>query len=288
MTESNTAALLALLKRHYIKPGQDLPGGVFLPEVGQNGSWGAGSRCDAIYVGFTSSSGRMLVGHELKVSRADWLNELNKPGKADQWADQCHEWWLVVPNPAIVHEGELPAGWGLMYPGRSKTRMQVHTPAERKDPRTHQPSWDSVRSIIARHDTLRAETILAARAKATKDAQETINERVERLVALQVRDQPDAAELAARLKSVEEALGAPIDWSKRESNLPLYGHVGLDQIAEMAGAVRALGSVQKAVLWFTQGWNDPIGNTRDALDRLDAAFNEMRAADSRTAEETPP
>lgn len=288
MTESNTEALLALLKRHYIKPGQDLPGGVFLPEVGQNGSWGAGSRCDAIYVGFTSSSGRMLVGHELKVSRADWLNELNKPGKADQWADQCHEWWLVVPNPAIVHEGELPAGWGLMYPGRSKTRMQVHTPAERKDPRTHQPSWDSVRSIIARHDTLRAETILAARAKATKDAQETINERVERLVALQVRDQPDAAELAARLKSVEEALGAPIDWSKRESNLPLYGHVSLDQIAEMAGAVRALGSVQKAVLWFTQGWNDPIGNTRDALDRLDAAFNEMRAADSRTAEETPP
>lgn len=287
MTESNTAALLALLKRHYIKPGRDLPGGVFLPEVGQNGSWGAGSRCDAIYVGFTSSSGRMLVGHELKVSRADWLNELNKPGKADQWADECHEWWLVVPNPAIVHEGELPAGWGLMYPGRSKTRMQVHTPAERKDPRTHQPSWDSVRSIIARHDTLRAETILAARAKATKDAEAMVTERVERLVELQVRDQPDASELAARLKRIEEALGAPIDWSDRSTNLPLYGHVSLAQVAEMAGAVRELGSVQKAVLWFTQGWNDPVGQTRSALDRLDAALRGMRAAGS-AAEETPP
>lgn len=287
MTESNTTALLALLKRHYIRPGRDLPGGVFLPEVGQNGSWGAGSRCDAIYVGFTSSSGRLLVGHELKVSRADWLNELNKPGKADQWADECHEWWLVVPNPAIVHEGELPAGWGLMYPGRSKTRMQVHTPAARKDPRTHQPSWDAVRSIIARHDTLRAETIHEARAKATKDAEATVTERVDRLVALQVRDQPDASELSARLKRIEDALGAPIDWSDRDTNLPMYGHVSLAQIAEMAGAVRELGSVQKAVLWFTQGWNDPVGQTRSALDRLDAALRGMRAAGS-AAEETPP
>ena len=41
----SSADLLARLQRHYIKPGAPLPGGVFLPEVGVNGSWGAAGRC---------------------------------------------------------------------------------------------------------------------------------------------------------------------------------------------------------------------------------------------------
>lgn len=210
---SETATLLALLQRHYIKPGLDLPGGIFLPEVGWNGGGpGAGSGgCDAIYVGFTSSSGRLLVGHELKVSRADWLNELNKPGKADGWADNCHQWWLVVNDPAIVHEGELPAGWGLMSPGRSKTRMQVHTAAETKG-REHVPSWVAVRSIMARQDTLRANAIAKGRAdavdKARADVNKQVAEAVERRMAVAA---PDAAQLSDRLKAVETALGANLD-----------------------------------------------------------------------------
>ena len=66
------------LERHYIKPGPLLPPGIFLPEVGWNPAGGASGRaggCDAIWVGFTTTSGRILVGHELKVSRADWLND---------------------------------------------------------------------------------------------------------------------------------------------------------------------------------------------------------------------
>ena len=62
MATETTQALLDRLKRHYIKTGTDLPGGVFVPEVGQNGGWGAGSRCDAIFVGFTSTSGRIPLG----------------------------------------------------------------------------------------------------------------------------------------------------------------------------------------------------------------------------------
>lgn len=152
MGNTATQALLAQLHRHYIKPGTALPGGIFLPEVGINGGVGAGNRCDAVYVGFTATSGRLLVGHELKVSRADWLHELDRPSKADFWADACHEWWLVVPDPSIVHSWELPAGWGLMSPSRrTTTRMQVHTRATRKE--QHTPSWDAVRSIMARQDT---------------------------------------------------------------------------------------------------------------------------------------
>jgi hypothetical protein len=109
--EVRTADLLARLRRHYIKPGRGLPGGIFAAEVGINGGAGIGQRCDAIYVGFTSSSGRLMVGHELKVSRSDWLHELARPGKADWWHDNCHEWWVVAATSDLVKPEELPPGW---------------------------------------------------------------------------------------------------------------------------------------------------------------------------------
>lgn len=167
-----TADLLARLKRHYLPP-QPMPGGVFVTEVGENGAWGASSRADALYVGFTSASGRLLIGHEIKATRSDWLTELRKPGKADTWADQCHEWWLVTV-PGVVADGELPAGWGLMVPGKSRTRMKVVTPARRHTDR--QPSWDAVRSIMSRLDTLQR----AERAAFERDLTPKIRARLER------------------------------------------------------------------------------------------------------------
>lgn len=199
-----TADLMARLRRHYIKPSQPLPGGVFLPEVGWNGGVHQ-SRADALYVGFTSSSGRMLIGHEVKASRSDWLTELAKPGKADAWADQCHEWWLVT-IPGVVREGELPDGWGLMLPGTSTTRMKIVTPARRHFDR--QPSWDAMRSIIARQDTLRATAIAEGQRAAREAARLDADKQVEQRVAYAMAASPDAAEVTARLTAIETALGA--------------------------------------------------------------------------------
>lgn len=43
-----TGELLALLRRHYIKPSQPLPGGVFLPEVGWNPPAGPAAATEAV------------------------------------------------------------------------------------------------------------------------------------------------------------------------------------------------------------------------------------------------
>lgn len=185
-----TRELLGRLQRHYIKPGAPLPGGIFLPEVGWNNGGGGGG-CDAIYVGFTSTSGRILVGHELKVSRADWVKEMESPGKSDPWADQCHQWFLVVSSPDIVRDGELPAGWGLMVPGRSKTRMEVRVRADHKT--NHDPSWLAVRSIMARQDTLRANAIAAVRQTAAAEARREQQEQLEKARAQQMTQQEQAA-----------------------------------------------------------------------------------------------
>jgi hypothetical protein len=283
---SASSDLLAQLERHYIKPSAPMPGGVFLPEVGQNGGWGNGSRCDAIYVGFTSSSGRILIGHELKISRSDWLNELNKPGKADAWADECHEWWLVVNDPAIVHDGELPAGWGLMSPSpRSKNRMQVHTQAHRKDPRVHRPGWNAVRSIMARQDTLRAQAAEAVRRDAREDARRDFDKQVAAAVdrRLAAGGQHDAAQIRERIAQVEQALGAKIDFTagatdRSSGRYGWSGEVTLAQIREIAAAVRAFGDVQRAVSALTDRWANPVKNTQGALDRLGAALTELGKA----------
>ncbi len=156
---SATSDLLETLRRHYIPEAGDMharPGGVFAHEVAVNGTWGAAGnrRVDAVYAGFTSASGRILIGHELKVSRSDWRAELAKVGKADAWADACHAWYIVAPSTEVVPPEELPAGWGLMLPPRSSRgrRMQIAVKAEVKT--DHAPPWWAVRSIMARLDTL--------------------------------------------------------------------------------------------------------------------------------------
>ncbi|CAA0129295.1 Uncharacterised protein [Mycolicibacterium vanbaalenii] len=278
----STPELLGRLQRHYIKPGLSLPGGIFLPEVGWNG--GAGGGCDAIYVGFTTTSGRILVGHELKVSRADWLNELNKPGKSDPWADQCHEWWLVVNDPAIVHPGELPAHWGLMVPGTSKTRMKIHTRAVRKDPTTHCPSWQAVRSIMARQDTLRSQAIANVRNGAREEAGRELRQRVEDEVSRRMRNAPDAELLREQMRQITEALGGQILFDDRPRGYYYGREIGLPELAAIGELCREHRNLRKAIDDLTAGYT--IGNVRRAVDQLERAIVNLRAVPGQQMELT--
>ena len=193
-----TAELLKRLQRHYIKPGELMPGGIFLPEVTLDGR-----RADALYVGFFASRGKFLVGHELKVSRADWLHELAQPEKAETWFRECHSWYLVAIHESIVLEGELPPGWGLMVPGPSKTRMRVLVQAEQR-PITS-PSWAATHAIVQRVDSLRMDAIVAAREKARLDADAEIEKRLE--ARLSYHDNTMAERRAEHLQKLVDRVG---------------------------------------------------------------------------------
>jgi len=69
---------------------------------------------DFIAMDLWVSGGLEIHGHEVKVSRSDWLRELKEPEKAAEFIPYVNRWWLVVPDPVIVGLGELPDGWGLM------------------------------------------------------------------------------------------------------------------------------------------------------------------------------
>lgn len=81
---------------------------------------------DLIVQDLWPSKGLEIIGHEVKVSRSDWLRELKDPAKADVFRRYCHRWWLVVPDPKIVRD-DLPEGWGLL--ALRGSRLHAYRPA---------------------------------------------------------------------------------------------------------------------------------------------------------------
>lgn len=131
-----TTQLLEALHAHYIAPKDrhDLAGAgaVFLTEVTAPNST---RRADAVHVGLWQSRGAGDVDvHELKVSRADWRRELDKPEKAEAWWPYCTRFWVVAPSTAIVPPEELPTGWGLMVPNPKGRRFKKIVTPEAREP----------------------------------------------------------------------------------------------------------------------------------------------------------
>lgn len=77
-----------------------------------------------LWNGYGRGAGPKLHGHEVKVSRSDWLAELKDPSKAEAFAQYCDYWWLVVWDPATVKDGELPRGWGLIAASGNGLRVK--------------------------------------------------------------------------------------------------------------------------------------------------------------------
>ena len=94
---------------------------------------------DAIAVDLWPSTGNLVHGFEVKVSRSDWLTELRDPAKAEAIRRYCHHWWLVVPDAHIAHDG-LPDGWGLMAVGKDG-QLRVRKKAPLLTPEPMPPSF---------------------------------------------------------------------------------------------------------------------------------------------------
>lgn len=138
-TEADVFALLA--KRYGTRSGNG-PKWALIPHVRNGAGWGGSTgygglrTCDAIAVGLWPSTGLGLHGHEIKVSRSDWLRELKDPTKADAFRSFCDHWWVVAPA-GVVRADELPAGWGLLEAKGRRLLVAVWAPAltPKKPPR---------------------------------------------------------------------------------------------------------------------------------------------------------
>lgn len=104
---------------------------VYADHVRSHAGFDARRTADFIAMDLWPSKGLRLHGHEVKVSRADWLTELKHPEKAAEFTPYMDCWWLVVSDAGIVRRGELPEGWGLMSPGRHG--LVVKRPARQRE-----------------------------------------------------------------------------------------------------------------------------------------------------------
>jgi hypothetical protein len=68
---------------------------------------------DAVSIGIWPSTGHRIHGFEVKVSRADFANEMKNGAKAEAIMQFCHHWSLATP-PGLVRVDELPPTWGLV------------------------------------------------------------------------------------------------------------------------------------------------------------------------------
>lgn len=168
--------VVAMLRRHYLPEGRP-PGGLFAAEVG---SPDGRRRADVMWAPLTTAGGTGLVGHEVKVSRADVLVELTDPTKAEPWAQYCDRWWLVVADPALVDGLDVPEAWGIMAPpsGRRTRSMTVVRSALALHPKDPAPG---LRRLLAWQTFGTADVL--ARAKYRADNAEEQVERLRREVA---------------------------------------------------------------------------------------------------------
>jgi hypothetical protein len=104
-----------------------------LPQVANGTGFGI-RHMDGIAIGLWPSRGLHLHGFEIKSYRGDWLRELKKPSKAEDFHQFCNFWWIVAAHEAVVKdEEELPDGWGLFAYDGTKQSLKKKRPAKFKE-----------------------------------------------------------------------------------------------------------------------------------------------------------
>jgi hypothetical protein len=105
---------------------------------------GANNIADVMVLGAWHSSGNELEGFEVKVSRADWLNEVKNPDKCQPTKRFCDRWWLVIADKSMVKDGELPEDWGMMAVVDGSLKVIKKAPLLQAEPMSH----DFVASLL--------------------------------------------------------------------------------------------------------------------------------------------
>lgn len=131
--------------------------------VRSSASFDAKRVCDFMAQDLWNTGGLALHGHEVKVSRSDWLRELADPSKAQAFSRYCDRWWLVVPDAKIVRD-DLPDGWGLMAFG-TNGRLRVIHRAARLDPDPHPPTFRAALMRAVAKTNARRGSVIAQEAK---------------------------------------------------------------------------------------------------------------------------
>lgn len=195
-------------------------------------------RADAIAIGCWRSVGHSIDGFELKISRSDWLREVQLVAKADPFIERCDRWWLVTSSPDIAKLEEIPACWGWM--ALTKGGLRVQRPAPRLP--TEAKTIDRLFAIGILRKLQEDLTKAPEVAQIMSTAQAKMAERIDQEVKWRTeRNQRRVDELQAKVTKFEAESGLKIDdWrlgnvaklAKAIDDMSTYGGAHWTKVAE--------------------------------------------------------
>jgi len=122
----NAEDLVKMIRQRY--PVDQSPGyhrRVVLEQVPDGTGMYQGHWIDVAVFDMWPSKGLLREAFEIKVSRSDFIREMQNPGK-HKWVLECfHHFWFVAPQDVIQLE-ELPANIGWMCPRGNKLVVKRH------------------------------------------------------------------------------------------------------------------------------------------------------------------
>lgn len=87
---------------------------IVLEQVANFPGFGATQYIDVIVVDLWPSGGLQRLAFEVKVSRSDFLKEINDPNKNSYAKAHYHQFWYVAPKGVIEEASEVPDGCGWL------------------------------------------------------------------------------------------------------------------------------------------------------------------------------
>jgi hypothetical protein len=163
-----------------------------------------GRRIDLVAMGLwerTRNVGFRAIGVEVKVSRADFMRELDAPDKRAPAEKLMHECYFATPQ-GLVRLDEVPEGWGLLEVSAAGLK-RTKAPTQRRP----EPTWELCSAIARRSRYVNGNHDAAARSEpvaAWKYAGQELTE--EQL--MKVAEETWEAQVATRLEAARRQAAA--------------------------------------------------------------------------------
>lgn len=213
-----------------------------------NATGAHGSRyADAVAMCLYPSRGLTIHGFEVKVSKSDFMREIEKPDKSVAVQQYCDQWWLVAPAHA-VDETLIPKTWGWLrvdkgklFPAKKAADLDAK-PIDRK----------FMAALVRRANEVDHREVDVLVEKKIEVLRENDRKHLENEIKRRTRDIDDAKE---QLKKLRERIGED-DWR----------YLDRDEVARAVKFVRAAG-----VLGTYNSVETLLKNLRGAVTKIERA-----------------
>lgn len=240
---TTATSIRALLRKRYQHPEWAL-----MFEVANGTGHHGKSYADAVAMNLYPSRGLSILGFEIKVSKQDFMREIEKPDKSVPVQQFCDQWWLVAPAKA-VDESLLPKAWGWLRADDDRL-VQVKAAPDLEAKSLSRPF---IAALVRRQNAADASEVDKLVRDQVEMHRKNDREHIERAIKNRTQQAEEAIQTLAKLK---ERIGTD-----------RWDYLDADEIAQAVKFVRKSG-----VLGSFSGVESVRNSLRAALKSIDEAM----------------